>query len=43
MGTPEQNKALVMRVIDCLYGGHVAGGLAEVERLYNELTQGDGP
>ena len=28
MGTPEQNKALVMRFIDCLYGGDVAGAAA---------------
>jgi predicted ester cyclase len=37
MGTPEQNKALVMRFIDCLHGGDVAGAAAcfDAERYYS--------
>ena len=37
MGTPEQNKALVMCFIDCLDGGDVAGAAAcfDADRYYS--------
>lgn len=43
MGTPEQNKALVRRFIDCLDSGDVAGAAAcfDAERYYSHAHRAD--
>jgi predicted ester cyclase len=43
MSTPEQNKALVKRFIDCLDSGDVAGAAAcfDVERYYSHAHRAD--
>jgi len=43
MGTPEQNKALVKRFIDCLHGGDAAGAAAcfDADRYYSHAHGAD--
>src|SRR5205085_12460599 len=43
MGTPEQNKALVRRFIECLDSGDVAGAAAcfDAERYYSHAHRAD--